>query len=59
MTEKNNFIDYWNNAEDSESYIIYGEKAIDLINAKDNISKHSSLGNEIVNNGLVATTLVI
>lgn len=59
LTEKNNFIDYWNNAEDSESYIIYGEKAIDLINAKDNISKHSSLGNEIVNNGLVATTLVI
>jgi len=50
--DKSDFLIKWNSATDAESYIVYGNKAIDLITAKAKITAHSSLGAELSTNGV-------
>lgn len=49
---KTDFLTNWNSATDAESYIVYGNKAIDLTTAKAKITAHSSLGAELSTNGV-------
>ena len=48
---KTNFISKWVAATDADSYIILENRSLSLTNAKDAISKHTSLASKLARNG--------